>query len=142
MLPKARIRKTGEIVTVISYGGSTMRNDIIDYVSYIDSEGNEHPKEKLNYYWDLETVEEPKTEQNPIDIVLKALENNNIEPDWDQIRINASIAAMQGIISNSHPEDYHYQSHCRYLKETTQGITERAVAYADALIKELQKEKK
>ena len=32
MLPKARIRKTGEIVTVISYGGSTMRNDIIDYV--------------------------------------------------------------------------------------------------------------
>ena len=53
MLPKARIRKTGEIVTVISYGGSTMRNDIIDYVSYIDSEGNEHPKEKLNYYWEF-----------------------------------------------------------------------------------------
>ena len=132
MLPKARIRKTGEIVTVISYGGSTMRNDIIDYVSYIDSKGNEHPKEKLNYYWDLESIEEPKTEQKTI----------NIEPDWQLIRINASIAAMQGIISNSHPEDYHYQSHCRYLKETTSSITTRAVAYADALIKELQKEKK
>lgn len=134
MLPKARIRKTGEIVTVISYGGSTMRNDIIDYVSYIDSEGNEHPKEKLNYYWDFETIEEPKTEQSPINI--------NIEPDWQQIRINASIAAMQGIISNSHPEDYHYQSYCRYYKDTSKDIAIRAVAYADALIKELQKEKK
>ena len=138
MLPKARIRKTGEIVTVISYGGSTMRNDIIDYVSYIDSEGNEHPKEKLNYYWDLETVEEPKTEQKSINVAS----NINIEPDWQQIRINASIAAMQGIISNSHPEDYHYQSYCRYYKDTSKDITTRAVAYADALIKELQKENK
>lgn len=41
---KARNRKTGEIVDVISYGGSTVRSDVLDYVSYIDSKGVEHSR--------------------------------------------------------------------------------------------------
>lgn len=50
---KARIRKTGEVVEIITYSGSTNRNECIDRVSYIDSKGVEHPREPLNYYWTL-----------------------------------------------------------------------------------------
>lgn len=58
---KKRIRKTGEIVDVISYNKytSTARNSELDWVSYIDSKGVEHEHEKrLNIYWDFEDVEE------------------------------------------------------------------------------------
>lgn len=53
---KARIIKTGEIVEVISYSGSTNRNECIDRVSYIDSKGTKHDREPLNYYWDFEQM--------------------------------------------------------------------------------------
>lgn len=53
---KYRIRKTGEIVNVISYSAGTDRNEY-DYVSYIDSNGIEHHKVKgLNINWDFEMV--------------------------------------------------------------------------------------
>ena len=58
---KKRIRKTGEIVDVISYNKytSTARNSELDWVSYVDSKGMEHEHEKgLNIYWDFEDVEE------------------------------------------------------------------------------------
>lgn len=58
---KKRIRKTGEIVAVISYNKytNTARNSELDWVSYIDSKGMEHEHEKgLNIYWDFEDVEE------------------------------------------------------------------------------------
>ena len=58
---KKRIRKTGEIVDVISYNKytNTARNSELDWVSYIDSKGMEHEHEKgLNIYWDFEDVEE------------------------------------------------------------------------------------
>lgn len=52
---KHRIRKTGEIVDIVSYSCDTIR-DSSDRVSYIDSKGIEHPSEKLNLYWDLEEI--------------------------------------------------------------------------------------
>ena len=58
---KKRIRKTGEIVDVISCNKytNTARNSELDWVSYIDSKGMEHEHEKgLNIYWDFEGVEE------------------------------------------------------------------------------------
>ena len=58
---KKRIRKTGEIVDVISYNKytNTARNSELDWVSYVDSKGMEHEHEKgLNIYWDFEDVEE------------------------------------------------------------------------------------
>ena len=58
---KKRIRKTGEIVDVISCNNctNTARNSELDWVSYIDSKGMEHEHEKrLNIYWDFEDVEE------------------------------------------------------------------------------------
>lgn len=54
---KKRIRKTGEIVEIISYQGTTDRCELTDYVSYIDSKGEEHPREKMNLYWDFADVE-------------------------------------------------------------------------------------
>ena len=84
---KKRIRKTGEIVDVISYNKytSTARNSELDWVSYIDSKGMEHEHEKgLNIYWDFEDVEEtPDT-----------------DIDWEKVRIKASISALQGLTSN------------------------------------------
>lgn len=56
---KAKIRKTGEIVDVICYGGSpNRRSDALDYVNYIDSQSIEHTESNnLNYYWDFEPIE-------------------------------------------------------------------------------------
>ena len=54
---KKRIRKTGEIIDVICYSGGTDRY-VNDSVSFIDSEGNERQEKGMNYYWDLEDIEE------------------------------------------------------------------------------------
>ena len=110
---KARIRKTGEIVDIITYSGSTIRNECIDKVSYIDSKGVEHDRETLNYYWDFE--QRPDVE-----------EDNFPNTDWNQVRIDAAISAMQGIISKN--DDYTYKE-----------IAVHAVGYAEALVKELKK---
>ena len=78
---KCRIKKTGEIIDVISLSCDTERKPT-DTVDYIDSKGVEYHNEKLNYYWDLE----------PIDI-------SNI--DWEQRRyeIAKSLCAATNHIS-------------------------------------------
>ena len=57
---KKRIRKTGEIVDVISYNNLLGADrSSLDSVSYIDSKGNERVKVKgLNLEWDFDDVEE------------------------------------------------------------------------------------
>lgn len=55
---KGIIRKTGEEITIVAYGGNSNRSDVLDYVSYIDSHGVEHPREKMNLYWDVEVINE------------------------------------------------------------------------------------
>lgn len=50
-----RLRKTGEVVAIISYVGTTTRREG-DKVSFIDSKGIEHVDEHLNYYWDFEEL--------------------------------------------------------------------------------------
>ena len=70
---KARIRKTGEVVEIITYSGGTSRNECIDRVSYIDSKGVEHPREPHTFYWDLEQIPDVK-------------EDNFPKIDWEQRR--------------------------------------------------------
>ena len=111
---KARIRKTGEIVEIISYSGNTDRNDVLDRVSYIDSNGVEHPREKLNFYWDFETITDEK-------------EDTLSTTDWNQVRVQASIGAMQVILG-------------KYNYDTYKDIAAHAVGYADALVIELKKQ--
>ena len=79
---KKRIRKTGEIVDVITYYNLMgAERDSNDSISYIDSKGEEHHHEKgLNIHWDFEDVEE----------VLST------DIDWKQMKIKAAISALQG----------------------------------------------
>lgn len=110
---KKRIRKTGEIVDVISYNKytNTARNSDLDWVSYIDSKGREYEHEKgLNIYWDFEDVEE----------VLST------DIDWEQVRIKASISALQGFAAS--PQIVSIDTLARW-----------SVDAADALIAELKK---
>lgn len=110
---KARIRKTGEIVEIISYSSLTSRNETLDNVAYIDSQGKEHPREPLNFYWDFETLPNVK-------------EDKTLTTDWNQVRVQASIGAMQVLLGKNNYDTY-------------KDIAAQAVGYADALIKELKK---
>ena len=109
---KAKIRKTGEIVDVICYMGSPKsRSDVFDFVFYVDSKGVEHTEPNhLNYYWDFESIENEK------------------DYNWDALRNQAAIAALQGVMNFFGSIDYN--------KDT---IAKLAVEQADALIEELKK---
>lgn len=110
---KKRIRKTGEIVDVISYNkySLTSRNSELDWVSYIDSRGRECEHEKgLNIYWDFEDVEE----------VLST------DIDWEQVRIKAAISALQGFAASPQIA-------------STETLARWSVGAADVLIAELKK---
>lgn len=69
--------------------------------------------------------------------------NMSDKVNWKRTRVNAAISAMQGIIANSHDDDYrvvergHSQNY-KYKLERAE-IVRRAVLYADALIAELKK---
>lgn len=108
---KAKIRKTGEIVDVICYGGSpNRRSDALDYVNYIDSQGVEHTEPNhLNYYWDFEPIE------------------TNISEHWQDVRDRAAIAAMHGLLSTA------------LCIEEWDTYPKVAVRYANALVEELKK---
>ena len=112
---KARIRKTGEIVEIISHSGFVDRNKLLDEVSYIDSNGVEHAKESLNYYWDFEPIED----------------KNIDEAHWQDVRERAAIAAMQGMLSNPQLGDTSYLDY-------RLTIAKASVGYADELVKQLK----
>ena len=110
---KARRRSNGELVDIVSFSGGSDRTSL-DFVSFIDSEGVEHYRESLNYYWDFEPIE------------------TSYSDHWQDVRERAAIAAMQGILCapivdgiDPNPSKEH--------------IAELAVAQANALIEELKK---
>ena len=115
---KAKIRKTGEIVDVICYGGSpNNRSDELDYVNYIDSQGVEHiESNNLNYFWDFEPIE---TTDEPTDEY------------WQEVRKRAAIAALQGLSANP---DLVYDN-----GDEKVDIVARAMRYADKLVERLKK---
>ena len=119
---KARNRKTGEIVDIISYSqlSAAERWPEIDYVSYIDSKGVEHEKENLNYYWDFEEV--------GVDTQDKDSQH------WQDIRERAAIAALQGLLAN--PELVWHNEDC----EERVFIVPRAMKYAEDLVERLKEE--
>lgn len=112
---KKRIRKTGEIVDVISYYNCyCSERCVTDSVSYIDSKGEEHHNEKgLNLRWDFEDVEEVSSK----------------DIDWEQVRIKAAISALHGFASNSH---------AKCVDADTDSLARWSVGAADTLIAELK----
>ena len=111
---KKRLRKTGEIVDVISFTApcGANRSDINDFVSYVDSKGCEHENVPLNYYWDFEDIEEVKS----------------TDIDWEQRRYEIGKDVLCSIVPIGN-------------WNTSGGNTKTkfAVSMADALIAELKK---
>lgn len=76
-----------------------------------------------------------------------ALSENNmlavVQQDWQQVRIDAAIASMQGmIISDAYAGTEianSYTGEKRHVKWDENKIAKAAVAHADALVAELQK---
>ncbi len=66
---KAILRKTGEIVDIVSWNGSTVRTQL-DTVSYIDSQGIEHDRESLNLYWDFELIDTKDKDAKDGDVIV------------------------------------------------------------------------
>ena len=64
---------------------------------------------------------------------IKELREGSIEKpiDWQQVRIQAAIAVMKGLISN--PDDF-------TTNQSPSGIAKKSVMFADALVKELKGE--
>ena len=119
-MSKYKIRKTGEIVDVISFsGGITERNKILDFVSYIDSKGTEHYKEELNLYWDFVHVEEHDIKPSK-------------EIDWEQRRYEIAMRMLPSIA-----QKILYAQDCIFMDEENCAAT--ALSYADALIDKLKK---
>ncbi len=116
---KARIRKTGEIVDIVCYSGTTYRVTG-DTVSYIDSKGVEHDRENLNYYWDFETVDESR------------------EPNWDVLRGQAAISATQGVLSNTLLIKQLQDTAEKAGIEIDEALVKFSIEVADSLIKELR----
>lgn len=112
-MAKYRIRKTGEIVDVISYNGGSKRSEIIDNVSYIDSNGIERPNTSgMNLFWDFEKID-------------NNLNGNKI--DWEERRYEIAKSILPEAIN--------------VYKDIDLDPVERSVYYADNLIKMLKYEK-
>lgn len=97
---KARIKKTGEIINLAEY--AKIELDVCD------SFGN-------------------PIELKPEDVELIQEKTDNT--DWNQVRIQAAIAAMRALRSNT-----------GYNQFSDVEIAKYSVNYANALIKELKKE--
>lgn len=103
---KARIRKTGEIVDIISYNSNSFRCKTLDWVSYIDSEGEEHPNEEgLNLCWDFEVINE--SQETAINAMKQLEQSPNNNPLFNCI-MNAfnGIMANTSVSSDSYSEGY------------------------------------
>ena len=99
---KARIISTGEIIKIADYARVTL--------------------DKCDDYG------------NPIEVSFEDIElikDSSSTIDWQQVRIQAAIAVMKGLISN--PDDF-------TTNQSPSGIAKKSVMFADALVKELKGE--
>ena len=117
---KKRLRKTGEIVDVVSFNNFyRSERDDSDQVSYIDSKGVEHHHVRgLNLWWDFE------------DIPIEDTRIPNF--DWEQRRYEIAKTVVHGqltgpIIDGVDPNP------------SIPNLAKLAVKIADALIAELKK---
>lgn len=110
---KQKIRKTGEVVEVITHSSSTRRLST-DIVRYIDSKGIECDGSGMNYYWDFEELREES------------------EIDWEQRRYELSKIFSIELIR------YQAQQGRIYCDNFEDNTVKFAVRIADKLIKQLK----
>lgn len=113
---KKRIRKTGEIVDVISYTDYGYIRTDYDRVSYIDSKGNEI-QSSLNFYWDFENIDEELI--TPI--------------NWEQRRYEIAKEMLPML------SERRYRTNGVFSRHSRDEATNEALLYADALIEKLKK---
>lgn len=115
---KYRIRKTNEIVDVLSYSACAYtRYPTIDYVCYIDTKGEEIVGKGLNIIWDFEPINEKSAN----------------DFDWQSFRAEAAKEFVSIICNHKYDTK----------KERYPVICKEAIALADELIKQIkEKEKK
>ena len=109
---KGIIRKTGEEITIVSYQGGIDRNDSVDNVSYIDSNGVEHPREKMNLFWDVEVFDRQKelVEQQTKNAKM-AMEcaNRNLENilnKREMVAMNVFVSVVNGIYAHGNAKHW------------------------------------
>lgn len=61
------------------------------------------------------------------------LDFKNLYPDWQQVRVQASIAAMQGMMAAISPERF-------TVRISEKAVANASIGYADALIERLKEE--
>lgn len=108
---KVRIKKTGEILEVAEYAKVAM--------DVCDSYGNplEYGLDEIEII-DKEVEDWLNYKPQPLTLVS--------EPDWQQVKIQSAIAAMQALISK--------ESGGYVAGYTTLDLAERAVVYANSLV--------
>lgn len=127
---KGIIRKTGEEITIVSYHSTADRCEILDYVSYIDSKGVEHPRESMNLYWDIEVINEQKElAELQAKNIAKVVENsctvagNNLSKR-EMVALNIYTSIISGIYAHGKTG---------YWKN--EEITERTEEYTNEFMK-------
>ena len=102
---KAKVKETGEVIEV---------EKIIEY--------SEIPGTSFgaDYEYYKDGVNQKKYNEDELDFI-------NVYPDWQQVRIQAAISTMQGILANEKRDG------------TIEDIAFASVRYTDALIEELKK---
>ena len=113
---KAKLKKTGEIINIADYARVVLDK--------CDSYGNpiEVGLDEVSYLCDDDGLILGMPKFTP----SKILEVNDIT-DWQQVRINAAIAAMQGLLSTE-----------KFCDSPDSFITNNAIELADALIQRLK----
>lgn len=119
MIMKVLIKSTGEVKTVAEYATVTLDS--------CDCYGNREQA----LLEDIELIPE-----GPVKILNLAKGVN-----WEQVRIDASIAALQGLCNSCH-DDIIREFSEREDKERSNVIGYLAVRIADSLIRELNKNNK
>jgi hypothetical protein len=71
---------------------------------------------------------------------IKQLTEQIKEHNWQDIQVQAAIAAMQGIIANPHSRDYHIQAYNTPIPnfDSPEIVAREAVGYASCLVYELK----
>lgn len=126
---RMRIKKSGEIIDVLSYScGGTRQDD--DFVTYKDSYGIEH-RLNLNLAFDLEPVEEDM--DNGQDLAQQKM------IDWEARRYQIAKTAMIAIMGNKDVYNLALAEAGEGAKCVPDVMARAACVFADALVKELKK---
>lgn len=124
-----RIKKSGEIIDVLSYSCGGIRQDD-DFVTYKDSYGIEH-RLNLNLAFDLEPVEEDM--DNGQDLAQQKM------IDWEARRYQIAKTAMIAIMGNKEVYDLALRENGTGSICVPNVVAHTACVFADSLIKELKK---